>query len=250
MRKHIDKRTKNKGSISFLEYKGQGIELERKRIKNLYLKVLPPEGRLYVSAPIRMPIEAIKDFLLAKEEWIRLQQEKVRKKQGTAPLKEASYLTGEEVPYWGRCIPLEVRFRQRKKEACFTGTHILLMVKKGEEESRAEERYSLLKQLYREELTRRLPELFAKWEGIIGVKAKEWNLRDMTSRWGSCNVRQKKICLNLKLAGKAPECLEYVVVHELVHLLEGSHNHIFKAYMDQYLPGWRNRKAKLNSPIS
>ena len=239
-------RTKSKRSISTLEINGLSFELERKKIKNLYLKVLPPEGRLYVSAPSRMPIEDIRDFLFSKQEWIRRQQEKQRYRQEEAASRNPEYLNGEEVFLWGRSLPLEVRYHQRKCKAYTDGSYIYLHVKKGEEESRAKERYSILKQLYRYELEARLPDLFSKWEGVIGVNAKEWNLRDMTSRWGSCNIRQKKICLNLKLAAKSPECLEYVVVHELVHLLEGSHNHIFKSYMDRFLPDWRNIKAKLN----
>ncbi len=239
-------RTKNKKSTGTLEINGLTFELERKRIKNLYLKVLPPEGRLHVSVPARMPKGAVIDFLLSKQDWIRKQQEKLRYRLEAAPVQNPEYLNGEEVFLWGSSFPLEVRYHQRKNEAYYTGTGILLHVKKGEGESLPKERYGILKQLFRKELEATLPDLFSKWEEMIGVKAKEWNLRDMTSRWGSCNVRQKRICLNLKLAGKEPECLEYVVVHELVHLLESSHNHIFKSYMDQFLPEWRNLKAKLN----
>ena len=148
---------------------------------------------------------------------------------------------------WGRRLPLEVKFHQKKNEAFLTDSGLLLHVKKSEKESSAEERYSILKQMYREELSSRIPKLLSHWERIIGVRSESWGLRDMTTRWGTCNVRQKKICLNLKLAGKAPECLEYVIVHELVHLLERSHNHIFKSYMDQFLPDWRHIKARLNN---
>lgn len=251
MKKPIRSRIKNignkkTGSKCILELDGQSIEVERKKIKNLYLKVRPPEGRLYVSAPLRMPLEAIRDFIASKEDWIRLQQEKLRRRQSSVPLREARYLTGEEIFYWGRTLPLEVRYGQKRNEVCHADTHILLLVRKQETDSKAEERYSILKQFYRDELNQKLPDLIEKWEAIIGVKAKAWTLRDMTSRWGTCNVRQKKICLNLKLAGKAPECLEYVLVHELVHLLESSHNRIFKSYMDQYLPAWRSIKARLN----
>lgn len=236
----------NKRIISNLEVNGLRIELERKKIRNMYLKVLPPEGRIYISAPIRMPIDTIRSFLMSKEDWIRLQQERLKNRQATDVADNSEYLTGEEVFLWGRKLPLEVRFHQRKNEAFLTGSGILLHVKKGEKESTQEERYSILKNLYREELSSRIPQLISYWEKIIGVRSEDWKLRDMTSRWGTCNVRQKKICLNLKLAHKAPECLEYVIVHELVHLLERSHNHIFKSYMDHFLPDWRPIKARLN----
>lgn len=250
MKQHIEPGSKNLKCTLSLEINGLTFELERKRIKNLYLKVLPPEGRLHVSAPVRMPNEAIIDFVLSKQAWIRKQQEKLRNRADTAPFRNPEYLSGEEVYLWGSCFPLEVRYQQRNNRAYYSGTAILLHVKKGEGDSLPKERYGILKQLYREELEEKLPDLFSKWEEMIGVKAKEWNLRDMTTRWGSCNVKEKKICLNLKLAGKSPECLEYVVVHELVHLLESSHNHIFKSYMDQFLPEWRNRKAMLNGRSS
>lgn len=240
----------NKRAISDLEVNGLRIELERKKIRNMYLKVLPPEGRIYISAPIRMPIDTIKSFLMSKESWIRLQQERLKSRQATETAGNSEYITGEVVYLWGRKLPLEVRFHQRKNEALLTDSRILLYVKKSEKESTPKERYSILKQMYREELSSRIPRLLSHWEEIIGVRSEDWKLRDMTTRWGTCNVRQKSICLNLKLAQKAPECLKYVIVHELVHLLERSHNHIFKSYMDQFLPDWRHIKARLNGRSS
>ena len=243
------KKTKDKEGSSILEFRGQTVVLERKKIKNLYLRVRPPEGRLCVSAPYRMPVEAIYEFLLSKQEWIRQQQEKLNNRQEAMPSKKLQYLNDEEVFLWGRSLPLKVQYNQRKNGAILRDSDILLQVKKGEGESKAEERYGILKQLFRQELELIVPELLLKWEEIIGVKAKEWYLRDMTSRWGTCQVLQKKICLNLKLAGKAPECLEYVIVHELVHLLESSHNHIFRSYMDLYLPDWKHIRARLNGRV-
>ncbi len=237
---------REKGKSFRLVVNGLIIQVERKKIKNMYLKVLPPTGGIYVSAPAGIPEETVKSFVREKEEWIRRQQDRLLARSAADTLEEPEYVSGEEIPLWGSRLPLEVRYSRKKNEVIRTGDKLLLMIKKTEPESRAEERLRVLKQWYREELSAGLPCLFDQWERIIGVKAQEWTIRDMKTRWGTCNVRQRKICLNLKLAEKAPECLEYVVVHELVHLLERSHNQVFRSYMDQYLPGWRGIKARLN----
>jgi hypothetical protein len=240
------KRTgKNRTGSGRITVNGLPVEVERKKIKNMYLKVLPPEGRLHISAPVRMPEEAIRGFILSKEDWIRLQQDRLQKKNDEF-LPEQELATGDMIPVWGRKITLLVFYSQRKNRVAVQGEQLLLSVRKPEEESRKEERYSLLKDWYKEELNREIPVLLPLWENRIGVKAKDYTIRDMKTRWGTCNVREHRICLNLQLAKKDPECLEYVIVHELVHLLERSHNSVFKAYMDRFLPGWRIIRARLN----
>lgn len=228
---------------------GQPVEIERKKIKNMYLKVLPPEGRLYVSAPTRMPEETIRSFILSKEDWIRLQQDRLRTKSGEFTT-EPELITGEAIPVWGKTLSLLVYYSQPKNGFMVMGNQLILFIRKPEWESKREERSRLLKDLYKEELNREIPQLLKQWENLIGVKSKAYTIRDMKTRWGTCNVRERKICLNLQLAKKTPECLEYVVVHELVHLLERSHNQVFKAYMDRFLPGWRGIRARLNGRVT
>jgi predicted metal-dependent hydrolase len=236
---------RNKTGSGRITVIGLPVEIERKKIKNMYLKVLPPEGRLHVSAPVRMPEETIKNFILSKEDWIRLQQDRIRMKNDGL-VSEPEYVSGDLIPVWGRKLTLWVLFSQRQNRIVEDGDKLILYTRKSEGESLKAERDKLLKDWYRDELNREIPLAIHKWEQSIGVKAKDYTIRDMKTRWGTCNVREHRICLNLQLAKKTPECLEYVVVHELVHLLERSHNKIFKAYMDRFLPGWRMTRARLN----
>jgi len=216
------------------------IEINKKKMKNMYLRVLPPEGSVHVSAPLRMSDEAIKKFVLSKMDWIILQQGKIQKQHTPANL---NYVSGEEVYLWGNRYILEIVYTSHRGKVLMEGNHLLLQIR---EVSTIEQRASILNAWYREALKEKIPVLIEKWEKIIGVKAEDWSIRDMKTRWGTCNVRSKHICLNLALVKKPQHLLEYVVVHELVHLLEGSHNSIFKGFMDRFLPDWRNRKAELN----
>ena len=223
------------------------VEVEKKKIKNMYLRVLPPDGRLHITAPIRMPEKAIVIFVQSKADWIKKQQDKIISNPVEEHMtKQPDFITGEAVLLWGKSYQIEVAYNKPRNKTEIIGDILCLEIHKPMEKSTVKQRSEIIAKWYREELSREIPSLFNKWEKIIGVHASEWTIRDMKSRWGSCNVRSGKICLNLQLVKKPLEGLEYVVLHELVHLLEKSHNHIFKAYMDQFLPGWRAIKARLN----
>ena len=226
------------------------VEIEKKKIKNMYLRVLPPDGRLYITAPLKMPEKAITLFVQSKSDWIKKQQDKLRSNpEEEHEIMHPNFITGEAVLLWGKTYQIEVMYRKPRNRIVIIGDKLCLELHKSMEESTVKQRSEIINKWYREALSIEIPELFIRWEKIIGVHASEWTIRDMKSRWGSCNVRSRKICLNLQLAKKPLEGLEYVVVHELVHLLEKSHNHVFKAYMDQFLPGWRAIKARLNGRI-
>jgi predicted metal-dependent hydrolase len=220
--------------------KGIQIEISKKRIKNMYLKVLPPEGTVRVSAPIKMPDEAIKAFVLTKIDWISIQQNKIKNRHIRDNL---NYESGDQVYLWGDIYQLEVVDTNSSGKLSIQGNRLILHSKPS---SSVNQRERILNDYYRDVLKELIPILIDKWEPIIGVKANDWSIRDMKTRWGTCNIRSKKICLNLQLAKKPIKCLEYVVVHELVHLLEGSHNSVFKAYMDRFLPNWRTIKKEMN----
>lgn len=220
---------------------GLEVELEKKRIKNMYLKILPPEGKIHISAPQRISEEEIRRFVLSKLDWIEEQQGKIRQRNFS---KELQYITGEEIPVWGRTLLLQLDMNGKRNSVIVTSTQIYLTVK---DVNTIQKRKKVLDDWYRKALVQQLPDCIAKWELLIGVKSSGYQIRDMKTRWGTCNIRTGQVCFNLQLAKKHPKCLEYVVVHELVHLLEKSHNHIFKAYMDKYLPEWRNIKKELNS---
>ncbi len=221
------------------------LEVEKKRIKNVYLRIVPPDGTLKISAPLRMSDKEIKLFVLSKLEWINSHRENVMKKSETINI---NYDDGDQIPLWGNFYPLIVHHNRANKSVQFNGTSIELCMKEGAPDSLAH-REASMNEFYRKELKEKVPSLIQKWERIIGVQSSAFTLRDMKSRWGSCNVKTHKICFNLQLAKKPPICLEYVVVHELVHLLEASHNHVFKGYMDLFLPDWRTIRKKLNETL-
>lgn len=231
--------------------------MEKKRIKNMYLRILPPEGKIHISAPVRMSEAEIKKFVVIKQDWIKEHQSKIILRNEE---KQINYVTGDLIPIWGRNYSLIVEENSLRNKVLLSGEYIRLSIKientgsssiqKDSIECSSKQREAVLNTWYRKELADKLPLLIEKWESVIGVKSSCFTIRDMKTRWGTCNVRTKKICFNLQLAKKPPQCLEYVVVHELVHLLERSHNYIFKGYMDQFLPGWRNIKKELNEQKS
>lgn len=223
---------------------GIPVSLERKRIKNMYLRILPPDGRVAVSAPMRMREEEIERFIKTKLVWIRLQQDKMKNRNTH---QEQEYVTGEKIYLRGRAYLLIVKETTGRGKISVNGEEVQLFI---QNQSTREQRKKLLHTWYKKSLEQEIPYLLEKWEKRIGVKADSFSIRDMKTRWGTCHIQKKAICLNLQLAKKSPICLEYVLVHELVHLLERSHNHVFKGYMDQFLPNWRSIKTELNGAPS
>lgn len=220
---------------------GISIELEKKKIKNMYLRILPPDGRAHISAPLRMKEEEIRAFVLSRMDWVREQQTRMRQRHTQTNIQ---YKSGERVLVWGKAYTLNLKENSSNNQIELN-ENIVLSVK-GSNRS-ADELKKLLDHWYRVQLEKEALPLIERWERIIGVKTDGLRIRDMKTRWGTCNIRSKIICLNLQLAKKPLHCLEYVVVHELVHLLEGSHNKIFKGYMDHFLPQWRQTKKELNT---
>lgn len=220
---------------------GIPITVEKKKIKNMYLKVLPPEGKVVISAPTRMSQRIIEEFAVSKISWI---QEK-RKKYAEQPKKiELQYTSGEHIYVWGESYPMEIKYVNNGSKVTLAEERIVMQVPV---DSTLEQRERCLNEWYRLQLKERIPLLIAKWEDIIGVQVYEWGVKNMKTRWGTCNTGAKRIWLNLQLAKKKPECLEYVVVHEMTHLLEKKHNQRFYGFMDKFLPEWRNIKDELNN---
>lgn len=219
------------------------VEVERKKIKNMYLKILPPEGKVHITAPLRLSEEEIKRFVITKMDWINEQQIKIHERHIH---QEPTYTTGEEIFVWGHKLWLTVIEQSGRPGISFDRDRLILKVKTG---SSLEQRKRILDKGYRESLEQEIPQFITKWEQIIGVKSHGFSIRDMKTRWGTCNIRTKNICLSLHLAKKSPKCLEYVVVHELVHLLESSHNSVFKGYLDHYMPEWREIKKEMKGAV-
>jgi len=216
------------------------VELEKKRIKNMYLRILPPDGRVHISAPMKMSEDEIIHFVEGKLEWIRYHQDKISRRPTHQQLQ---YMDGDSIFIWGRNYRLHLKEAISRGKIEVIGDEVILYCKK---DSTSEQREKQMNQWYKKSLEAEIPFLIARYEQIIKVQSNSYNIRDMKTRWGTCNTRTKNICLNLQLAKKAPHCLEYVVVHELVHLLERSHNAVFKSYMDHFLPEWRKIKKELN----
>lgn len=218
---------------------GFEAEVSRKNIKNMYIRLIPPDGRVRVSVPLSVSDAALRSFVESKAEWIRSSREALRARPAYVGYK---YESGERHFLWGEEYMLEVRIAPGAAVAEAGDGVLLLTVPEGGSEER---RAAVLKAWYREKLRERLPELFAKWEKIIGVHAEEIRIRDMSTRWGTCVVKKKRIWMSLALAQRPLDQVEYVVAHELTHLIEPSHNARFKALMDGFMPDWRSKRAAL-----
>ncbi len=218
---------------------GLAVEVVRKHMRTIRISIQPPDGWVRVSAPQRAGDDAILSAVVQHLAWIRKQQERVR----NAPRQlERNMVTGESHDVWGvRCL-LDIT-RSGRPGVRVDGRTIWLTAPAG---ASAEARRRILDAWYRQQIELALPELLEKWQPVIGEAAASVSIRRMTTRWGSCTPSRRTIRLNLELATRHPRCLEYVLVHELVHLLERSHNARFHALMDRFLPAWREVRDELN----
>lgn len=222
------------------------IDVIRKDIKNMHLAVYPPHGRIRLAAPQKTDHEVLRLFAISKLGWIKRQ---VKNFQEQARETKRDYVSGESHFFQGKRYMLEVVEHDGPNSVKQSGTKkIKLKVRLG---ATIEDKSLVMKEWYRKQLKIQIPPLIEKWEKILGVKVADWRVKQMKTKWGSCNTEKKRIWLNLELAKKPIQCLEYIVVHEMVHLLERRHNERFKAYMDQYLPNWKQLKDELNRlPVS
>ncbi len=235
----------NKPTVQTIDLGEITAEVVQKDIKNIHLSVYPPNGRVMIAAPLRMDVETIRIFAISKLGWIKRQQTKLRNQEREAPRE---YISRESHYYLGVRYLLKVVERDSKPSVAIKHDNLILQVKP---DTNAEQRQILLQEWYRAQLKALVPHYIAKWEKIMGVQVSEFGIKKMKTKWGTCNTAAKRIWINLELAKKPLECLEYIVVHEMVHLLERSHNARFIAYMNQFLPQWRNLKEELNRlPVS
>lgn len=216
------------------------IEVERKNIKNIYLSVYPPAGKVRISAPIRMDIDTIRVYALSKLRWIKKQQVKFLGQDREVP---PEYLNRESHYYRGKRYLLKIVEIEGKPRIELKHSTLVLYIRPS---TPPEKRQVIIDKWYRSQLKIALPELIAKWEKQLNVKVHEFRIKKMKTKWGTCNTQAERIWINLELAKKPPECLEYIVVHEMIHLLERKHNSRFTALMDEHLPKWRFCKEELN----
>ena len=221
------------------------VDVVRKKIKNLHLAVYPPEGRVRVAAPLQVNDEAVRLAVISRLGWIKRQQAKFI---GQERQSEREYLSGETHYFLGRRYRLNVVYRDAPPYAKASKNALILHVRTGSDKAQRE---VVLHEWYREQLKVQIPALIEQWEKVIGVTIVEWGVKRMKTKWGTCNIQARRIWLNLELAKKPVHCLEYIIVHELVHLLERRHNDRFKALMDQFMPQWRQYREELtHTPLA
>lgn len=216
------------------------VDVVLKDIKNVHLSVYPPTGRVRISAPKRMDIATIRVFAISKLAWIKQQQQKVRAQERETPRE---YLDHESHYAWGKRYLLKVVEQEAAAAVELKHSKILLGVRPGSGE---EKKQAVLEEWYREQIKAAVPPLTAKWQPLMGVEVKRFFVQRMKTKWGSCNPGAGSIRLNTELAKKPRECLECVVVHEMAHLLEPTHNQRFIALMDQLMPKWQFYRDTLN----
>lgn len=216
------------------------VEIVKKNIKNMHLSVLPPDGKVRVSAPVTMSDDAIAMFVRMKLGWIRKQQAKF---EAQPRQSEREFVSGETLYVWGKQYFLQVEYSYKGNSLILDGDKAILTVRK---ESTAKQRETFVNEWYRDLLKAEVEKHLPKWENITGIHCSGWQSKYMTTRWGTCNVGTRKIWLNLQLAKKPMECLEYVILHELAHLKVKNHGADFVAILDQYMPYWRDMKKLLN----
>jgi predicted metal-dependent hydrolase len=222
------------------------VEIIRKDIKNLHLGVYPPSGRVRVAAPKKVNDAAVRLAVISRLRWIRSHQEKFSA-QPREPKREM--VSGESHFVFGRRYRLRVVTKSHLQTAIIKKkTALELHVRPGTTRG---ERDLMLARWYRAQLRERIPLLLSKWQERLEVDARAWGIRRMKTKWGSCNPKARRIWVNLELAKKPERCLEYLVVHELVHLLERGHSDRFVALMDKHMPRWRQHRTELNAtPLS
>lgn len=224
---------------------GISVDVEFKDIKNVHLSVYPPTGRVRISAPARMNLDTIRLYAIAKLNWIKKQQTKLQSQERETPRE---YLDRESHYLWGKRYLLKVIEADQVPSVELKHNQMVLTVRP---EAVRERKEDVVAAWYREQLRIVMSPLIAKWEALISVKANRIFVQRMKTKWGSCNPRRRSIRLNSELAKKSPECLEYVIVHELVHLLEPTHNQRFVALIDKFMPQWRQFRDELNrQPLS
>ena len=218
------------------------IRVIYKDIKNLNLRVYPPDGRVQISAPRRMSLASIQRFAASKQAWIQESRKKIRSTPYQTP---QNFRTDETHFLWGETYQLHVIEANQAPSVEQAGDTIFLSIRPR---TVIAKRHQIMQSFYRGELRTAAAPLIENWEKVMQVKVTHLYLRSMKSRWGTCNYNKATIRLNTELAKRPPHSLEYVIIHELVHLLEPSHNQRFKALMTKYLPNWKELKGELNHP--
>ncbi|QDU86788.1 SprT-like family protein [Pirellulimonas nuda] len=228
------------GKTTLLELGDTSVDVVLKDIKNVHLSVHPPTGRVRIAAPHRMDVEAIRLFAISKLGWIKRQQRKLGEQQRETPRE---YLERESHYVWGKRYLLSVDEADHPPSVTLRHRRMHLTVRPHADEAK---RAQVMEDWYREQVKDRSVPMISDWEPKVGVSVEKCFVQRMKTRWGSCNSKARTIRLNTDLAKKPLECLEYIVVHELIHILEPTHNDRFKAMLRGLMPDWQDRRNLLN----
>ncbi len=215
------------------------ILVTQKRIKNIHLKICVIDGLIKVSAPLYLSQDKIKTFVISKFDWILAAQTKL---DGQKKFLEKKYINEENHYFFDKNYSLNLIEITGRPKVLIDENNINLFIKSG---ANLVEKKKLLEKFYRENLQKIIPNYIKKWEEKMNLRVEKFGIKKMKTRWGTCNIRAKRIWINLELAKKPIACLEYIIVHEMVHLFEKNHNKRFYAYMDQFLPNWRDHESEL-----
>ena len=217
------------------------VDVVFKDIKNIHLSVYPPDGKVRIAAPSRMDFDTLRVFAVSKLAWIKQQQRRLREQARETPRE---FLDRESHSLWGTRYLLKVIEEDASPSVLLTPRSLVLRVRPGTSE---EQRQAIIAAWYRRQLREAATGLIARWEALLGVRAGRVFVQRMKTRWGSCNPDSRAIRLNTELAKKPQQCLEYIVAHELTHLLERHHDARFTALLDAHLPQWPQYRDLLNS---
>jgi len=216
------------------------VDVVLKDIKNIHLSVYPPAGRVKISAPLRMDLDTIRVFAISRLGWIKQQQKKFQEQERETPRE---YLDLESHYVWGKRYLLKIIEVNEAPSIELKHNKMILRVRPGTDDKKKQ---AIIDAWYREQLKKAVPSLIARWEPLLGVNVERFFVRRMKTRWGSCSHRALSIRLNTDLAKKPKECLEYIIVHEMAHLLEPTHNSRFITLMDHFMAKWQFYRDKLN----
>ena len=217
------------------------VEVIRKDIKNLHIGVYPPDGKVRAASPRHLDDEAIRLAVVSRLPWIRKQQKAFAQQERQS---RRDMVTGETHFYLGSKFRLDVvEENGTNKIKLINNDKLQMKIRPG---TGIEKRRALLQNWYRNRLKEQIPDLKKKWEKQLEVEASEVRIRAMKTRWGSCNTEARRIWLNLELIKKPVDCIEYILVHEMIHFFERHHTDRFRKLMDHYMPDWRTRRDRLN----
>ena len=237
----IEKTADGDVEIGHITVSGIRVEVVRKDIKNLHLGVYPPHGRVRIAAPRVVSNEAVRLAVIDKLGWIKRQKAKFAEQPRQS---QREMVNGESHYFLGQRYRLRVHELNAPAQAIVRGVARLdLYVRPG---TSPEQREAVLLRWHREQLKALIPPLLEKWQPMLGVHVADWGIKKMKTKWGSCNPASRRVWFNLELAKKPVQCLEYIVVHELLHLLERHHNERFSALMETHVPQWRQARELLN----